>query len=200
MTAARRRGRPPRISRDDIIKAAIGIGLDRFSVAEIADELEVSVGALYRHVDSRERIHSLACDALWSRLDRIVSPQSPWHSYLGTIVGRAGDLATRHPGLAEYVTHGPYEPGTIAVFDELIAGVCERESQLTAGQGFVVVSRALHMGLGYLFGQLDVVDVNRNAVRWVTDSLLDGMAATIDRGHLPPDVNWPRLRDAVTIK
>ncbi len=52
----RRRGRPPKISRDQIIDSALEIGLDRFSMDAIAEALGVTTPALYSHVAGRDEI------------------------------------------------------------------------------------------------------------------------------------------------
>ena len=57
-TAAR--GRPPRVSAESIVAAAIDIGLSRVTLAEVASRLGVTVPALYRHVRNRDEIVKLA--------------------------------------------------------------------------------------------------------------------------------------------
>jgi AcrR family transcriptional regulator len=54
------RGRPPRVSAQDIVEAAIGIGLSRVTLSEVAKRLGVTVPALYRHVRNRDEIVKLA--------------------------------------------------------------------------------------------------------------------------------------------
>lgn len=54
------RGRPPRVSAQDIVAAAIDMGLSRVTLAEVAKRLGVTVPALYRHVRNRDEIVKLA--------------------------------------------------------------------------------------------------------------------------------------------
>lgn len=55
-----RRGRPPRVSAADIVDIAIRIGLSKVTLAAVAEQLGVSVPALYRHVRNRDEIVKLA--------------------------------------------------------------------------------------------------------------------------------------------
>ena len=53
-------GRPPRVSAQAIIEAAIDIGLEQVTLKQVADRLGVVTSALYRHVQSREELVRLA--------------------------------------------------------------------------------------------------------------------------------------------
>jgi AcrR family transcriptional regulator len=59
-TAAPRVGRPPRVSAQAIIEAAIELGLDRVTLKQVADHLGVGVATLYRHVRSRDELLRMA--------------------------------------------------------------------------------------------------------------------------------------------
>lgn len=58
--AAPRLGRPPRVSTQAIIQAAIDIGLDGVTLRQVADRLGVAVPTLYRHVRNRDELLRLA--------------------------------------------------------------------------------------------------------------------------------------------
>ena len=47
-TPSRRRGRPPKITREDIARAALALGLEQASIRSVAAELGVSVDTLGR--------------------------------------------------------------------------------------------------------------------------------------------------------
>jgi len=197
--AASRPGRRPSITRRQIVDAAVAVGLDRFGVADVAAELGVSQGSLYRYVPSRERLYSLACDAVWSTVDVAAAPGEPWSGYLRLVADRASALARRHRGLAPYVLAGPYEPGTVAVFDAMIAEVASRSPVLTPDHAYVMVARTLHAALVYDLAHPDVVAANATTAAWHVRALIDGMSAAVERGELPPDVEWATVRSAVTI-
>ncbi|MGH8456872.1 MAG: TetR/AcrR family transcriptional regulator, partial [Stenotrophobium sp.] len=53
-------GRPPRVNAQAIIAAALEIGLDRVTLKQVADHLDVAVATLYRHVSNRDELVRLA--------------------------------------------------------------------------------------------------------------------------------------------
>src|SRR3954469_17552760 len=64
----RRRGRPPRISQDQIADAALEVGLSELTLRAVADHLGVTVAALYHHVDGKDALLRLAADRSARRL------------------------------------------------------------------------------------------------------------------------------------
>jgi AcrR family transcriptional regulator len=57
-----RLGRPPRISREMIVEAALEIGLDGLTLKAVADHLGVSVAGLYHHVSSKDDLMRLTAE------------------------------------------------------------------------------------------------------------------------------------------
>lgn len=70
--SAPRVGRPPRVHAQDIIAAAIDIGLEKVTLKQVADRLDVGIATLYRHVRNRDELVRLAAFrvALTRRLAR----------------------------------------------------------------------------------------------------------------------------------
>ncbi|HEX4895118.1 MAG TPA: helix-turn-helix domain-containing protein [Solimonas sp.] len=58
--APARVGRPPRVSHQAIIAAALELGLEQVSLKQIADHLGVAQATLYRHVRNRDELLRLA--------------------------------------------------------------------------------------------------------------------------------------------
>lgn len=65
-TAGRKTGPKPRFTRDDVVDAAIALGLDTFTLAQVARRIGVVTSAVYRRFDSRD-------DLLEACLSRAVS-------------------------------------------------------------------------------------------------------------------------------
>lgn len=194
-----RRGPRPRIDTRAVVRAAAELGIETFSVLAVAERLGVSDGAVYRYVPSRERLRSLAADHVWSGLDTR-SDATTLAAYLHDVAIRAAALAADHPGLAGYISFGPYELATIASFERLMTEAARRCRELGQGMAYVVVSRVLHVALGYAASGDEVLRAaNAPVLGWHLSTLLDGMTAAIDRGDLPPDVDWPAVRDAVAL-
>jgi TetR/AcrR family tetracycline transcriptional repressor len=78
---SRPRGRPPKITREEVIGAAIDLGLDTFTMHGVAARLGVAPPTLYSHVRDR---HDLVEMALHSQLDRFVIPDQSlaWREWL----------------------------------------------------------------------------------------------------------------------
>jgi len=57
---AARVGRPPSVSVPQIVAAAIELGLDKVTLKQIADHLQVAPATLYRHVHNRDELLRLA--------------------------------------------------------------------------------------------------------------------------------------------
>jgi AcrR family transcriptional regulator len=83
----RGRGRPPKISQDRIVEAALELGLDSFSMQSIAEHLGVTAPALYSHVAGREEVLDLVNVALRDRVAAAADPEGTWREWL-TAFGR----------------------------------------------------------------------------------------------------------------
>ena len=75
-------GRPARLDRDMIARAAFEIGLDRVTMKAVADHLGVSVPGLYHHVDGREDLMQLAAEYSASRIRLPEDRDQPWPEWL----------------------------------------------------------------------------------------------------------------------
>lgn len=63
-----RPGPKPRLTRDEIVDAAIEVGVERLSVAAVAGRLGVAPGTLYRYVDGLEEIAGAAVARIFARI------------------------------------------------------------------------------------------------------------------------------------
>lgn len=198
--AAPRRGRRPRIDLAAVVRAALDLGIERFSVVAVAEQLGVSDAAIYRYVPTRDRLQSLAADLAWSEVVTAAPATVTWEDYCRVLADRAADVAVRHPGVATYVMAGPYEPATVSSFERAMAELTARQPQFDVDRSYVVISRVLHVALGYVSIRNEIVRrANAGLWRWHLDALVDGMAAAVARGDLPPAGDWTTVRAAVTL-
>lgn len=117
-----RRGRPARISRQDIAEAALTIGLDAATLPVVAERIGVDHSSLYRHIKSREDMLLAAADHAIASVDWNM-PEHDWRAYLAATAKAAWDLYARYPGLAEAVR------GLAATPSEVVAAftrICRR--------------------------------------------------------------------------
>jgi AcrR family transcriptional regulator len=169
-----------------LVEAAVEIGLDSFTLAEVAARVGVGESTVYNYVPARELLFAQAAATVFAELD-IDAEADGWPGYVEVIAQRAFDLAARHPGLRDYVFAGPYEPSTVATFEALIERVRGWLPDVPEHVVFVVVSRPILLGLGYLGDP-----VFEPLVPWLRGALLRGLETMLAEGSLPPApaVSW----------
>ncbi|WP_073033752.1 TetR/AcrR family transcriptional regulator [Roseovarius pacificus] len=97
----RGRGRPARLSREQIAGAALEVGLDKATVTALAAHLGVDHSSLYRHVRNRDAIVALAAEMAIAELDWRSPTGADWRVELIKLTDAIWELYQRHPGLAE---------------------------------------------------------------------------------------------------
>lgn len=100
LKGAAKRGPKPKLSREAIVDAAIGIadaeGLDAVSMQRVAKELGYTTMSLYRHVDSKEDLLALMSDTAMHRAPLEPCADRDW---------RTGVEQWCHEALAQYRNH-----------------------------------------------------------------------------------------------
>lgn len=90
-----RPGRPATVSRDQVIHAAVGlaerVGLDRFTMNQLATELGVAQMTAYHHVGSRAELAGLVVERLLERVEIPNPDDGPWDAQL-----KALEASVRH--------------------------------------------------------------------------------------------------------
>lgn len=96
-----RGGRRPKLTREAIVEAALGIadaeGLEAVSIRRIASELGVRAMSLYTHIDAKEDLLDLMHDVVAEEV--LVEGELPdgWREAMLEIARRERDAARRHP-------------------------------------------------------------------------------------------------------
>jgi AcrR family transcriptional regulator len=90
-TRRARRGRPPLISQDRIVDAAVELGLDAFSMQGIAEHLGVTTPALYSHVGGRDEVLALVNAELLRRMTDVASTADNWRNWLADFAAEVRD-------------------------------------------------------------------------------------------------------------
>lgn len=181
----RARGRPARLSREQLFEAALGLfeaeGLTGVTMARIAEAVESSPMALYRHVRSREDLLEAMLDVLLGRLDLELPRDSPWQQDVREWMARVRAFFLAHPRIVTLLQLEPghdLSPSWIRAVGELIpplrrAGLRDERlahalqwvSRITLGGVLqeipspIADTAALIGGLGRLEGE--------QALRWV---------------------------------
>jgi AcrR family transcriptional regulator len=97
----RRRGRPPRLSRDHIVDAACELGIENLTMSAVAECLGVTHQSLYGWVKDRDELIDLVSDRLIGRIE-ILPPADPadWRDSLRSYANGLRRLAEETPGFA----------------------------------------------------------------------------------------------------
>ncbi|GAA1386803.1 hypothetical protein GCM10009613_21370 [Pseudonocardia kongjuensis] len=96
--AGNRPGPKPRLTREEIVEAAVEVGVDRLSVVAVAERLGVAPGTLYRYVDGLEEIAAAAVELVFARTPLPPSDRG-WRAFLEDEAALAFDLLMRYSGL-----------------------------------------------------------------------------------------------------
>ncbi|GGM62102.1 hypothetical protein GCM10010489_37060 [Microbacterium saperdae] len=108
-------GRPPKITRDDIITAVLEIGFTEVTIPLIAERLDVTPATVYRHVPDRATMLSLAWDRV---VDSIEWPalEGNWHDVLLAYGDCLWNALAKHPGVVTALSSGLMPERTMDIF------------------------------------------------------------------------------------
>ena len=97
----RRRGRPPRLSRDHIVDAACELGIENLTMAAVAERLGVTHQSLYGWVQDRDELIDLVSDRLIEGLEAAMqSAPGAWRESLRALADGLREVSRRNPGYA----------------------------------------------------------------------------------------------------
>jgi AcrR family transcriptional regulator len=139
-----------RLSEQSIVDAALAIArhrVDDLTMRSVSDKLQVSVGALYKHVAGREALIALVVEKILSQ----APPMSPdvgdgWLALRAQLLGMQA-LVDRHPGLDEtIIAHSPNSPKANELRRDGIAAL--RDQGLTTDEALRVYRAVTYLWLG----------------------------------------------------
>jgi AcrR family transcriptional regulator len=148
-----RPGRPPTVSRDQVIDAAVRlaeqVGLDRFTMSQLAAELGVAQMTAYHHVGNRAALAGLVVERLLERVEIPDPDDGPWDAQLKALeasvrhqLGSVGGITTALGADLGAVSRRLAD-AVLAILDR--AGFDESTALLAYGAMFT-----------YMIGQLDL--------------------------------------------
>lgn len=110
-SVTRRVGRPtgpkPTFSRDDVVRAALKIGVKTFTLGQVAQALGVGTPALYRTISSREDVLAACLEHIAAQVTVSDFP-TDWPGQLRAYVDHVWDVLDTYPGLAEVIVTVPW--------------------------------------------------------------------------------------------
>ena len=96
--AGKRPGPKPRLTRDEIVEAAVAVGVDHLSIAAVAERLGVAPGTLYRYVDGLEEIAAAALARVFADTP-LPSAEYGWRAFLEAEAALAFEQLLRYAPL-----------------------------------------------------------------------------------------------------
>jgi TetR/AcrR family tetracycline transcriptional repressor len=217
MPAGRKLGRPPRIHRDEIVKAVIDLGFADASIGSIAGHLGVRHSTLYGHFPSRDAIAEAAAEAVLAD-HAWPAAGADWREYLSGLAHGLFELCVQHRGLGRDLVMLPRVPPTATALISRMATTLI-EAGLEPGDAIVAANAVFHVSVdmfaeratpeateqrrAQVLGGLDDIDpvlreplltaVGRSADEWFAATLgivLDGIGFRLD-GSLSgsPDIS-----------
>nr|WP_297992058.1 TetR/AcrR family transcriptional regulator [uncultured Actinomyces sp.] len=111
MTPPARLGRPtgprPGFSRDDVVDAALEIGIADFTLTAVAKRLGVAVSGLYRTISSREDLLAACLERIAAEVD-VPAAGRRWPDAVRAHAEAIWAMLERHPGLAGVIMGVPW--------------------------------------------------------------------------------------------
>lgn len=120
-------GRPARINREMIAAAAHARGLEGLTLRDVADDLGVSIAALYHHVSSKDDLLRLAAEYAAARVPRPVDRGQHWAVWLYEWAQYNRRVFVAQTGLLAAYLDGAIPPTVVADNVEAILGVLVRQ-------------------------------------------------------------------------
>ena len=122
--APRTTGRPPRLSRELAVDAAVGIvrakGMDALTMRALADALDATPMALYRHVGDRDALALLVVDRVMSQVT-LPDPSTPALASLRALAHEVRAIGRAHPGVMDVLLEqGPAVRSALVILDVVV--------------------------------------------------------------------------------
>lgn len=117
-------GRPARLSREIVVEAAVAIvrtgGMGTLTMRALADELDATPMAVYRHVGDRDELAFLVVDRVMSQV-ALPDDSLPVLVWLRALAREIRDVGRAHRGVMDVLLEeGPAVRSTLAILDAVV--------------------------------------------------------------------------------
>lgn len=138
---AQKKSAPAELNRDEIVAAALRIidrvGADAFTMRGLADELQFSTMAAYRHVNNKEELLFMAVDAVLEKVE-LPARDLPWSKRFEAVAYAVWEAIEPHPWILGFLSSRDQQPvaNLQRIFTELHeildeAGLNQDEARMT---------------------------------------------------------------------
>lgn len=170
-TGPARRGRPPRLTREQIADAVLAVGFAELTFAAVRERLGVGETTLYRYAPDRDELVRLGLEGAiagttWPALD------GPWRPVLTAHALTAWHMFEAHPGSATESARGIVPPGVMRLVDVLCTALMR--------EGFTARNAVLACDIVF-----DLVTDNRRGVEHI-----DALVPSAGPGRASMHTGW----------
>lgn len=177
-------GPKPSFSREDVIDAALELGISDFTLSAVARKLGVVTAALYRVFPSRDAVLD-ACLARAAATIRTPDPEAPWQDALHLWASECWRLCEQFPGLSRTLFTFPAAASHIEGTLEVYAHALERHGKSRSQAAFA---------LDFIGDTVMAFGLGKESMQSTDDSGTTGLDQVLDRmgeEHLfQPDESW----------
>lgn len=204
LVRVRSRGRPRQISREQIVAAALEVGIRDLTMAAVAQRVGATPQSFYRWVSSREELVLLVSEALVESIELpAVVDRRLWREWLEALACNIRDVLLAAPGLAVHsVAHYRSTPAFMRINERTCevlvdAGFTPLEAQRT----YLTFGSLL---IGWLAREDAVRELGDGLPAAIEEDLRDGEELPIVRQVAaaaiaePPEVRWEHMLRTLT--
>ena len=185
-----RRGRPPRLSRDLIVEAALDLvdrsGLQGLTMRALAHELQADPMAVYRHVRDKDELLGAMCDRLLFALDPI-DLDLGWEPQMRRLAEQVRERFAARPALLPALAAAPVTPTSLLIAADTVALLVRAGA--SARDAAAGVNAVFSYVLGYAVVEAAVPPASDH------DALRDAALAHLGTNEPPP----PHLDAAIDL-
>jgi AcrR family transcriptional regulator len=179
-----RRGRPPRLSRDQIVEAALSLvdrsGMHGLTMRALAHELQADPMAVYRHVRDKDELLGAMCDRLLVALDPI-DLDDGWEPQLRRLAEQIRERFAARPALLPALAAAPVTPTSLLIAADTLALLIHAGA--TARDAAAGVNAVFSYVLGYAVLEAAVPPPSDH------DALRDAALAHLGTDEPPPHLD-----------
>lgn len=124
--AAARVGRPPRVTVQEIVAAALELGLEKVTLKQIADHLGVAQATLYRHVNNRDELLRLAAFQLTLQRQLPSAANAHWSDLAVRYAESLYEAFLTEPQLINQLLKGELGPHVeVDILEQFLGVICQ---------------------------------------------------------------------------
>lgn len=143
---ARKRGRPPKLSAEQILDAAEALPLREVSMRTVAQRLGAPPSSLYHHFPTRDALVMALAGRMFEQAKLPVFERNHWERWLVTVAGMLHDICVEI-GFARFADMTSLTRQAVAAFSEPVLGHLE-EIDIDDGQKAILWSAIINLAIG----------------------------------------------------